>query len=255
MNKQECQQLIDAYVEWLRKGVTVRSLEGACEFTSPFLDRHNDHIQLYATKRDGTIVLSDDGYILSDLRTSGLELTTQKRKIVLETALRGFGVRIEGKQLVVEASQRNLGQKIHSLVQAMLTVNDMYVMAQPRVASFFWEDVRAFLDEHEIRYSPRVKVTGRTGFDHAIDFLVPRSRVRPERIIQAINAPNRNTIQSYLFTLSDTRDARGGDAEAYAFLNDRDREVGGDVVEALRAYEVKAAFWTHRQEYVTALAN
>jgi len=82
MNKQDCQQLIDAYVEWLRKGVSARSLEGSCELTSPFLDRHNDHIQLYATKRDGTIVLSDDGYILSDLRTSGLELTTQKRKIV-----------------------------------------------------------------------------------------------------------------------------------------------------------------------------
>ncbi len=73
--------------------------------------------------------------------------------------------------------------------------------------------------------------------------------------IKAINAPNRNTIQSYLFTLSDTRDARGGDAEAYAFLNNRDREVGGDVVEALHAYEVKAALWSHRGEYASALVN
>lgn len=257
MNKQECQQLIDAYVEWLRKGLSARSLERSCEITSPFLDRHNDHIQIYATKRDGTIVLSDDGYILSDLRTSGLELTTQKRKAVLDTALKGFGVRIEGKQLVVDANQRNLGQKIHTLIQAMLAVNDMFVMAQPRVASFFWEDVRAFLDEHEVRYSARVKVTGRSGFDHAIDFLIPHSKTRPERIVQAINAPSRNTIGSYLFTLSDTRDARGGDSEAYAFLNDRDRdrEIGADVMEALQAYEVTPALWSHRQEYVSALVN
>ena len=96
MNKLECQQLIDAYVEWLRTGLSVQALEGSCELTSPFLDRHNDHIQIYATKRDGKIFLSDDGYILSDLRTSGLELTTQKRKAVLDTALRGFGVRIDG---------------------------------------------------------------------------------------------------------------------------------------------------------------
>ena len=230
-------------------------MEGFCELVSPFLDGHNDHIQIYATKRDGTILLSDDGHILSDLRTSGLEVTTQTRKAVLDTALRGFGVRIDGKQLVVEANQRNLGQKIHSLIKAMLTVNDMFVMAQPRVASFFWEDVRAFLDEHEVRYNPRVKITGRSGFDHAIDFLIPHSKARPERIVQAINAPTKNTIGSYLFALSDTREVRGGGSEAYAFLNDRDREVGTDVVEALQAYEAQPALWSHRQQYVEALLS
>jgi hypothetical protein len=31
----------------------------------------------------------------------------------------------------------------------MLAVNDMFVMAQPRLASFFFEDVRAFLDRQD----------------------------------------------------------------------------------------------------------
>ncbi|MGA2075393.1 MAG: hypothetical protein ABSH52_18035 [Terriglobia bacterium] len=39
--------------------------------------------------------------------------------------------------------------RLHSLVQAMLAVNDMFVMAQPRLASFFFEDVRAFLDRQD----------------------------------------------------------------------------------------------------------
>lgn len=255
MNRQECKQLVEAYVGWLRKGLSLEKLEQACELTTPFLDRHNDHLQIYAVKRDGKIVLSDDGYILSDLRTSGLDLNTPKRKAVLETMLNGFGVRTDGKQLLVEASQRNLGQRLHALVQAMLAVNDMFVMAQPRVASFFWEDVKGFLDQHDIRYSPRVKISGRSGFDHAIDFLIPKSRTRPERFIQAINAPNKNTIGTYLFALGDTRDARGDGSEAYAFLNDREREVGGDVIEALEAYEVKAALWSRREEYVQALAG
>lgn len=255
MTKDECQHVIDAYLEWLRKGLSVEKLETACELTTPFLDRHNDHLQVYAVKRNGTIVLSDDGYILSDLRTSGVDITTPKRKAVLETALRGFGVNIRGRELMVEASARSLGQKIHSLVQAMLAVNDMFLMAKPRVTSFFWEDVRNFLDQHEVRYSPRVKVAGRTGFDHAVDFLIPKSKTRPERIIQAINAPSKNTISSYLFTLTDTREARGEESEAYAFLNDRDRDVGGDVIEALEAYEVKPALWSHREHYVSSLAG
>jgi len=255
MNRQECEQLVEAYVEWLRKGLSVEKLEEAYELTTPFLDRHNDHLQIYAVKHDGKIVISDDGYILSDLRTSGLDLNTPKRKAVLEAVLNGFGVRTDGRQILVEASQRNLGQRLHALVQAMLAVNDMFVMAQPRVAGFFWEDVKDFLDEHDIRYSPRVKISGRSGFDHAIDFLIPKSRTRPERFIQAINAPNKNTIGTYLFALGDTRDARGDGSEAYAFLNDREREVGGDVIEALEAYEVKAALWSRREDYVEALAE
>ena len=255
MKREECEQLIEAYVQWLREGLSVETLDKACELTTPFLDRHNDHLQIYAVKQGGKIVLSDDGYILSDLRTSGLDLKTPKRKAVLEAALNGFGVKTEDNQLLVEASPRNLGQRLHALVQAMLAVNDMFVMAQPRVASFFWEDVKVYLDHHGVRYSPRLKISGHSGFDHGIDFLIPKSQSFPERLVQAINAPNKNTIGTYLFALGDTREARGDGAEAYAFLNDREREVGGDVIEALEAYEVKAALWSRPEDYARALAG
>ena len=259
MNRQECQKLIDSYVDWLRQGLAVEEVGSACELTTPFLDRHNDHLQVYAIRQNGNIVLTDDGYILSDLRTSGLEVDTPKRKLVLDSVLNGLGVRMENNQLLVEASAKNLGQRLHSLVQAMLAVNDMFVMAQPRVASFFFEDVRAFLDSHEVRYTARVKLAGRSGYDHGVDFLIPKSRIRPERILQAIAAPKRENIFAYLWTLSDTRAARTGDssqeAEAYAFLNDQEQPVGGDVIEALNAYRVTPAVWSNRNQYVQALAE
>lgn len=259
MNRTECQKLIDAYVTWLRQGLSVEEVGGACELTTPFLDRHNDHLQVYATRRNGTILLSDDGYILSDLRTSGLEIDTPKRKMVLDSVLNGLGVRAENNQLLVEASASNLGQRLHSLVQAMLAVNDMFVMAQPRVASFFFEDVRNFLDSHDIRYTARVKLAGKSGYDHGIDFLIPKSRKRPERLLQAIAAPKKDNIFAYLWTLSDTRAARAEQSEsgpdAYAFLNDQEQSVGGDIVEALKAYEVTPAVWSQREQHVAALAD
>jgi hypothetical protein len=141
----------------------------------------------------------------------------------------------------------------------MLAVNDMFVMAQPRVASFFVEDVRAFLDSHDIRYTSRVKLAGKSGYDHGVDFLIPKSKKRPERILQAIATPKRDNIFTYLWTLNDTRAARTGDsndeAEAYAFLNDQENAVGGDVIEALNAYRVIPAVWSHRDEYVEALVD
>jgi hypothetical protein len=259
MNRNECQKLVDSYVDWLRKGLSVEEVGGSCELTTPFLDRHNDHLQVCATRRNGNIVLCDDGYILSDLRTSGLEVDTPKRKQVIDNVLNGLGVRLENNQLLVEASPKNLGQRLHSLVQAMLAVNDMFVMAQPRVASFFFEDVQAFLDSHDVRYTARVKLAGKSGYDHGVDFLIPKSRSRPERILQAIAAPKRENIFAYLWTLSDTRFARTGDsaqeAEAYAFLNDQEQAVGGDVIEALNAYHVTPAVWSHRNEYVKALVD
>ncbi len=257
MNQAECEKLIDAYVGWLRRGLSVEEVGATCELTTPFLDRHNDHLQVYATRRNGSIVLSDDGYILSDLRTSGLEVDTPKRKMVLESVLNGLGVRAEDGQLVVEASNLNIGQRLHSLVQAMLAVNDLFVMGQARVASFFFEDVRHFLDVHNVRYTPRVKLSGKSGYDHGIDFLIPKSQRRPERIVQAIAAPKKDNIFAYLWTLSDTRAARSGEseAEAYAFLNDQDQPVGGDVLEALSAYRVIPSVWSQREDYIDALAS
>jgi hypothetical protein len=255
MNRKECEKIIDSYVTWLRKGLSIENLEDVYELTTPFLDRHNDHLQIYAMKRDGKIVLSDEGYILSDLHSSGLELTTPKRKAMVDTILNGLGVRVENDQLVVDASEHNIGQRLHVLIQAMLAINDMFIMAQPRVAGFFWEDVRAFLEKHNVRYSERVKIAGRSGYDHAIDFLIPKSRTHPERFVQAINAPNKNTIGAYLFGVTDTRESRGEASEAYAFLNDRERKVGGDVIEALEAYRVTATLWSQREKYVHALAE
>ena len=95
MNRQECEQLIAAYVDWLRKGLSVEKLDEACELTTPFLDRHNDHMQIYVRRDNGDYVLTDDGYILSDLKSCGCELDSTKRKELLVQALNGFGVQRE----------------------------------------------------------------------------------------------------------------------------------------------------------------
>lgn len=257
MSREDCQKLIDSYVEWLRRGLSVEQIGDACELTTPFLDRHNDHLQVYAVRKNGGIELTDDGYTLADLKTSGLDLDTPRRKSLLHSILGGLGVHTDGTSIKVEASPANLGKRMHALVQAMLAINDMFMIAQPRVATFFFEDVRDYLDRHHVRYSERVKLAGKSGFDHAIDFLIPPSAKRPERIVQAISAPKRDNIVAYLWALEDTRKARAGERqapEAYAFLNDQEQSVGGDLIEALNAYQVIPAVWSDRERYAEALS-
>jgi len=60
-------QLVDDYFRWLRSHTQVRDVEGWTESTVPFLDRHNDHLQLYVQPHNGDYVLTDDGYTVADL--------------------------------------------------------------------------------------------------------------------------------------------------------------------------------------------
>ena len=98
----------------------------------------------------------------------------------------------------------------------MLAVNDLFYLASPMVSSLFLEDVVAWLDENGIRYTPNVKFTGKRGYDHLFDFVIPKSKKRPERILQAINRPSRDEAGATAFAWIDTREVRASDSRAYA---------------------------------------
>ncbi|MCD6309700.1 MAG: DUF1829 domain-containing protein [Candidatus Eremiobacteraeota bacterium] len=134
-------------------------------------------------------------------------------------------------------------------------MNDLFVMAAPMVASIFRDDVEKFLLLKEIRFTPSVKFAGKTGFDHSFDFVIPASKSRPERILRAINQPDRQKISMLNFSWIDTREVRPPGSVAYGVLNDREKEVSVDLIEALRSYGIKPILWTEREKYTEELAT
>jgi hypothetical protein len=131
----------------------------------------------------------------------------------------------------------------------------MFSLAQPRTVSFFYDDVRAFLNHHEIRYAEDVKISGKSGFDHKIDFLIPKSVKQPERILKVISAPSKQYVSNYLFELTDAKDARSAEIIPIAVLNDTEKDVSAEVETALRAYEVMALCWSNRNESIDILVS
>ena len=162
----EVQALLDQYMAWLRDKTTLRQVKDWIEITTPYVDRHNDRLQIYAKRRNGGYVLTDDGYVLTDLEQSGCKIDSAKRQALLKLTLNGFGVQVNGQALEVHASPDHFALRKHNLVQAMLAVNDLFYLASPFVASLFYEDVVAWLELSEIRYTPKVKFTGKSGYDH-----------------------------------------------------------------------------------------
>jgi hypothetical protein len=251
---QEIQRLLDDYHAWLKDKTALRQIDQWVEITTPYLDRHNDYVQIYAKPANGGFTLTDDGYTIDDLEQTGCKLESRKRQDLLRMTLNGFGVQMDGKALQVHASPDNFALRKHNLVQAMLAVNDMFYLAVPMVASLFYEDVVAWLDVHEIRYTPKVKFTGKTGYDHLFDFVIPKSRQQPERIIQTINRPNRDTAQAVVLSWIDTKEVRSPDSRAYALLNDSEQAVSSAVEDALRSYDVRPVAWSRREDLREELA-
>jgi len=250
----DIEKRLEEYLKWLRDKTAVKQIDAEwVEITTPFLDRHNDYLQIYAKRQNGTYILTDDGYIVDDLEQSGCKLDTSKRQSILRMTLNNLGVQFKEGRLEVQASPQDFGRRKHDLVQAMLAVNDMFSLASPTVESLFYEDVQNWLDYNEVRYTPQIRLTGQSGYDHRFDFVIPKSRSHPERIVQTINRPSRDASESLAFAWYDTRDARPSDSWVYAILNDQEHSISSGVVSALSSYNVKSVLWSERERVVEEL--
>jgi hypothetical protein len=244
----DIQELLDRYNAWLKNNTNLREIDDWVEITTPYIDRHNDQLQIYARRENGHFVLTDDGYTIQDLESSGCNLATPKRQELLRMTLNGFGVKENDHKLQVTATADNFPLRKHSLIQAMLAVNDLFYLAEPVVKSLFYEDVVTWLDDAYVRYTPKVKFTGISGYDHLFDFVIPKSRHAPERILRAINRPSRAAAETFIHAWSDTREVRSPESKAYAILNDREQQVPAEVPEALQVYSVMPVYWSRREE-------
>ena len=173
--------MLDQYWQWLRDETDLRPVGEWIEITTPYLDRHNDCLQIYARRDADGFMLTDDGYTIEDLEQSGCAIDSQKRRALLSTTLNGFGVQINKKTnaLEVRASTDSFALRKHNLLQAMLAVNDLFYLESSTILSLFQEDVVGWLDSCEVRYTPNVTFTGRSGYSHRFDFVIPNRGLGP----------------------------------------------------------------------------
>lgn len=256
MRTQQGNAIVEDYLAWIRRSTTIRETGEWWEITTPFLDRHNDMIQLYARTQGEAVELSDDGYTIADLESSGCSVSQGKRARLLEEVLNGFRVaRDDHGALTISSKRSDLPNAVNRLLQASLAVSDLFYLARNNVASVFADDVLRWLDTRAIRYVPRLILAGRSRLDHQFDFVIPKSTSNPERVGRIINNPSVDRTRHLLFSWLDTQPQRDPDSIGVAFLNDRDNSVGLDVVDALHAYDVRVVKWTERENALDLLAG
>ncbi len=256
MTKDEIDALIENYFTWLKDNTSAVPADGGwSEITTPYLDRHNDCLLIYAKKEGDCIILSDDGYIIDDLESSGCNLDSPRRKEILDTTVRGFGVSLRGNRLTVRTSPKDFPQKKHGLIQAMLAVNDLFYLSKPHVQNIFFDDVAAWFDKNDIRYVQRTKFTGKSGFDNMFDFSIPKSRKYPERLVETLPNPSKSDSANLVFKWLDTKDGRPAESTLFALLNDTDKSVASQINDAFRNYGINVIPWSEKENFIEKLAS
>lgn len=242
----DIQKLIDDYASWLKQEITFEKVGEYYEITTPYLDSANDYLQIYVRQIGDDIYFTDDSATIQNLKMNGFKFTSTRKKH-LKQILNQYAVRLDGDELICKAPVTSFAQKKHLFIQAILRIDDMFAISKSKVSSFFLDDIQSFFAEKDIFYSENVQFTGISGFSHNYDFLLQRSKTKPERLCLAVNNPNKSSMGNILFAWNDTKPARRSDSQLIVILNDQNTIAKG-IENAFLNYDAKVVRWSKRNE-------
>lgn len=257
----ESSNLKKIYNDWVSEKFSYKNLEtGFIRIDTPFFDRHNDSLILYAQVKDKeNIILTDGGYVIDDLEASGIYvLKSPQRKNLLTRQLLSYGVSInlEDNSLSLNTNLSNFPNDKHRLLQAMLFTNDMFMLGKKQTSNVFFEDIANFLENNNIRASQNVSYVGLSGMSHKFEFSIPGIRDIPDKLIKTLNVPNNEMYAKALTAdVHNTSEIVSRPTTFYTFINDAEKEVRPDIVSLLKHERIKVIPFSKRQEFIDELAQ
>ncbi len=243
---------VDDYYNWLREKTYVQKGTSTDWFliNTPFVGAFNDTIEIYAQKNGSQLVLSDNGETLSNLELQGLHIQgSKKRRFILDTILLNYGIRSENDELTIESNLDNFSQAKHNFLSAIIEINDLYVLSKHNVASIFKEDVRSYLESKDIIFTPDFISKGTTGLEFNFDFQIAKKQ--SEIVIKSFNTINKSNLPTFLFAWNDIKPVREKatkkEVKAIAIINDIDKEIKPEFLEALKSKNADYILWSERE--------
>lgn len=242
---------MDNYYNWLREKTFIQKDTNTDWFliNTPFIGAFNDTIEIYAQKNGSQLKLSDNGETMSNLELQGLQIQgSKRRRILLDSILLNYGVKVENNDLIIETNLEKFSQSKHNFLSAIIEINDLYVLSKHNVASIFKEDVRNYLESQEIIFTPDFISKGSTGLEFNFDFQIAQRD--KEIVIKSFNTINKSNLPTFLFSWDDIKPVREKitkkNVNAIAIINDIDKEIKPEFLEALKSKNADYILWSER---------
>ncbi|MBP9742059.1 MAG: DUF1828 domain-containing protein [Burkholderiales bacterium] len=245
------EQLLEEYYTFLKGRNSIIEKTGTDwhVISTPFVGLFNDTIELYVKKQNDKILLSDDSITINNLNYMGSSISrSPKRKEIMDKILLNYGLSIKDNEIFTEATERSFVQKKFSFISAISEINDMYMLNKNSTYSIFMEDVKKYLDEQEIIYTPSFIAKGTTGLEFNFDFQIAGHH--KEIVIKSFNNLNKLNVPSFLFGWEDIKPARekitNKQVTALAFINNEEKEVKDEYLEAFNTKNSDIILFTER---------
>lgn len=141
MGKFDGEWIVKRYMDRLYQDFRVESDDEGCTITMPYLDRHRNFVQVYITKTDSGVALSDYGDTISDLRICGLPIDSDIRRQALNEQLNLFGIELNGDELRMSSTWDDLPTLLHEFAQGILAIGGLIHMVTEVEGRMSVEDV------------------------------------------------------------------------------------------------------------------
>ncbi|MCF6269022.1 MAG: DUF1829 domain-containing protein [Melioribacteraceae bacterium] len=132
----------------------------------------------------------------------------------------------------------------------MIEINDLYVLSKQNVASVFKDDVRNYLNSNDIIFTPDFISKGTTGLEFNFNFQIAQKS--KEIVIKSFSSINKSNLSTFLFAWDDIMHVREKltkkEVEAIAIINDIDKEVKTEYLDALKSKNANYILWSEKDD-------
>ncbi|QTA88977.1 DUF1829 domain-containing protein [Desulfonema magnum] len=246
------EKLLNSYYKWLKDNtVTEHDHEtGWSLISTPFTGMFNDMIEVYIKVVGDRILFSDDGVTVNNLETIGINISkSPSRRRIFDSILVNFGVSFNGLELQADCVLKEFPKRKHLFLEALIGINDMFMLSKENVASVFKDDVEEYLIELGIIYTKDFKFAGVSGIDFNFDFLIAGRNT--EKVLRAINYLNKTTLTTFLYAWDDIIITRKRvskkDVSAIAVVNNEERNIKPEYLDALKIKKADYILWSERK--------
>lgn len=263
-NKLDAKKLSEEYFAWYKNNTEYKNINSnIVQIDLPFMDNFSDEISIYAIGlSDGRIKITDDGWTVNNLEDMGVNINRSKtRKKLFTRQIRAYGVSDSDDELYIIADSSKFAEAKHRMLQAILFVNDMFMLASKNTSTFFFEDISLFFENNNIRANKNVSYLGQSGLSHKFEFSIPGFKKIPTRLVKTMSyANNPMFAKSILTDVEQTKPILDEPSAFYVFLNDVDNEqrkakVNPDIITLFKQNGVRTVLYSQRESVIEELAK
>ncbi|WP_341777608.1 DUF1829 domain-containing protein [Macrococcus lamae] len=135
-------------------------------------------------------------------------------------------------------------------MQGILKIYDLTMTTKSNVSNLFVDEVLSYFEEKEIYGSYNQSLTGTTGINYKINFVINPRKHKPEILIDFVNDLNFNVFTTDAFKYKDVVNERyhlEGIKPVYKIIaNDEDNKLSDKVLMAARSEDIEIVRWSDK---------